>query len=211
MKSRLRSYLYPENTDQNQISNSANLDFLKHGGVLKRIPKGSRPSAARVLTKILEKLIVKNDVASWQCLLQFSRSCLGATKRGGRKNKSHATIVNKILETFTGDAPQVIPQVKNKSTPTIRSQVANKMAAADISGAVRILASNDPVLLPSASVANKLKEKHPQRHKDSEIRQLVNEVEPILVGRTEVIKAIESFKNGLSGGPDTTVLKGYDS
>ena len=89
---------------------------------------------------------------------------MGATKRGGKKNLLQATIVNKILETFPWDATPIIPQVKMKNSPTIRSRVANTMAAADISGAVQILASNDSGLSPSPSVAEKLKAKHLQRH-----------------------------------------------
>ena len=201
LKNRLKSHLYPESQDQASSSNLSNLEFLKYGAVLKRIPKGSRPSAAKVLTQILENLISKNDNASWQRLFQFGRSCLGATKRGGKKNKSHATIVNKRLEAFTGDAPQIVPQVKKKPSSTIRTRVANKMAAADITGAVRILASNDSVLSPSASVIEMLREKHPQRHQDSENIES-NESESTLIGRIDIKRAISSFKPGSSGGPD---------
>ena len=65
---------------------------------------------------------------------------MGATKRGEKRNKSQATIVNKSLETFPWGAPLIIPQVKMKNSQTIRACMANTMAAADISGAVQILA-----------------------------------------------------------------------
>ena len=61
LKKRLRSHLYSEGGDQTSTLNSTSLDFLKYGGVLKRIPKGSRQNAAKVLTQILESLIQKND------------------------------------------------------------------------------------------------------------------------------------------------------
>ena len=188
LKARLRAHLHPDSSSQTADPNSTpGLDFLKYGAVLKRIPKGSRPKAARVLTQILERIVLKNDKASWQKLFQFARSFLGGTKRGGKKNKSHATIVNKRLETFTGVAPQ-LPQTTNKTQPqkSIRDRVAAKMAAADISGAVKLLASNDTVLQPSEDVVNKLKDKHPDRHEDSVIPDR-SDTESILVGSRDVI------------------------
>ena len=202
LKSRLRAHLHPESGGQTSENSSSGLDFLKFGAVLKRIPKGSRPKAARVLTQILERIVQKNDKASWLKLFQFARSCLGGTKRGGKKNKSHATIVNKRLETFTGAAPQITPTTnQNPPQQSIRLRVAAKMAAADISGAVKLLASNDTVLQPSEDVVNKLKDKHPDRHRDSVIPDR-SDTESILVGREDVKRSIESFPPGSSGGPD---------
>ena len=83
LKARLRAHLHPDSSSQNADPNSTpDLDFLKYGAVLKRIPKGSRSKAAKVLTQILDRITLKNDKASWQKLFQFARSCLGGTKRG---------------------------------------------------------------------------------------------------------------------------------
>ena len=202
LKARLRAHLHPESGGQTSENSSSGFDFLKFGAVLKRIPKGSRPKAARVLTQILERIVQKNDKASWLKLFQFARSCLGGTKRGGKKNKSHATIVNKRLETFTGAAPQITPTTnQNPPQQSIRLRVAAKMAAADISGAVKLLASNDTVLQPSEEVVNKLKDKHPDRHRNSVIPDR-SDTESILVGKEDVKRSIESFPPGSSGGPD---------
>ena len=76
------------------------------------------------------------------------------------------------------------------------------MAAADISGAVKLLASNDTVLQPSEDVVNKLKDKHQDPHEDTFIPDW-SDTESILVGREDVKRAIESFPLGSSGGPDS--------
>ena len=202
LKKRLKFHLYPETNNQNSTPNPST-DFLKHGTVLKRIPKGSRPKAGKVLTQSLDNIVSKNDTTSWQSLFQFARSCLGGTKRGGKHNKSHATIVNKRLENFTIDVQQALKngEKKSQSKSTIRSRVASKMAAADITGAVRILASNDSILPPSPLVVEKLKEKHLNRHQDSQMPDW-NDTETVLIGRDDVKRAIKSFQPGSSGGPD---------
>ena len=199
LRLRLRNYYgYDQASSTNQTNS---LDFLKYGSVLKRIPKGSRPKAAKTFSQILQNIVEKNDNKSWQSLFQFARSCLGGTKRGGKKNKSHATIVNKRLENFRGGIQPLDPVTKKKSEPSIRDRIGAKMAAADISGAVKILASNDSVLQPSEEVAKKLREKHPDRHFLTDMPERT-ETESVLVGREDVKRAIASFPNGSSGGPD---------
>ena len=44
--------------------------------ILRRIPRLSRPSAARKLAAIIEQVVTRNDVPSWARLLQFPRRCL---------------------------------------------------------------------------------------------------------------------------------------
>ena len=202
LKLRLRNHYFPDDDNKTTFEGQPNeLDFLKYGSVLKRIPKGSRPKAAKVLSQILQKIVQKNDNASWQSLFQFARSCLGGTKRGGKKNKSHATIVNKRLETFTGGAQQSNPTVNNKFQPSMRNLVGAKVSAADISGAVRIMSSSDKVLPPSEEVANKLREKHPDSHILTDMPEH-SETESVIIGKEDVKRAIASFPNGSSGGPD---------
>ena len=203
LKSRLRNHYFPEDDNKTTVSGQQNeLDFLKFGSVLKRIPKGSRPKAAKTLSQILQKIIQKNDNASWQSLFQFARSCLGGTKRGGKKNKSHATIVNKRLENFTVgiQEPNLVTK-KNFQPSTIKNRVGAKMASADISGAVKVLSSNNKILEPSEEVVQKLKEKHPDRHFLSEMPEHSN-TESVLIGKEDLKRAISSFPNGSSGGPD---------
>ena len=75
------------------------------------------------------------------------------------------------------------------------------MAQADITGAVRILASNISILSPSVSVAERLREKHPDTHSYSVLSDLT-ETETILIGRENVKRAVRLFQPGSSGGPD---------
>ena len=72
------------------------LIFTKAGPVIKRIPKGSRLQAAKMVTSLLEEILAKNDLESWERLLSFPSFCLCSSKRGGlRRTTSQATQYNK--------------------------------------------------------------------------------------------------------------------
>ena len=61
--------------------------------------------------------------------------------------------------------------------------------------------SSDKVLPPSEEVANKLREKHPDSHILTDMPEH-SETESVLIGKEDVKRAIASFPNGSSGGPD---------
>ena len=65
--------------------------FSKATSVIKRIPKGSRIQVCKLLTKILEDILSKNDSESWEKLLSFPNICLSTTNRGGKNKKSLRT------------------------------------------------------------------------------------------------------------------------
>ena len=98
-KSRVRSYVeslrIPDCThseDSGSIGSKIGelLKFLaKPTRILRRIPRLSRPSAARKLAAIIEQVVSRNDVPSWARLLQFPRRCLRRPERGGRRWSLH--------------------------------------------------------------------------------------------------------------------------
>ena len=210
---RLRSALYQDGTisSPTQGNESQKLEFQKTGPVLKRIPKGSRPKVAKALTQILEDIVNKNDITSWQKLFLFARSCLGGTKRGGKKNKSLATIINKrLLDFMSSDGnqssePPAKPVKPKKQKPgkksSISQRVAAKLSTGDVSGAVNIISSSDSVLPPSPEVVKELQKKHPSKPNDSSMPSASDKTD-LMFGRDDIKIAITSFKPGSAGGPD---------
>ena len=181
-----------------------NLLKINHGPVLTRIPKASRTQASIAYRKILENLIAKNDREAWEKYLNFARSAIGRSVRGGRKQKSLATTVKERVESYMTGNPRNIPvPKKGKNPPTIKQLVSRKMASADIQGAVRILTSNDKLMLPSDETMTKLKTKHPETHPDSTIApDPEDENSCFKTNKETLLKALRSFKTGVSGGPD---------
>ena len=75
-------------------------DFQIHRKLLKRVPHGSRTNCSKALCKVLKNLIKNNDKKSWFALLCFTRCCLSNPYRGGRKNNSLATVIDKKIINF---------------------------------------------------------------------------------------------------------------
>ena len=181
---------------------TSGMNFTKAGPVLKRIPKGSRLQLCKLLTEILEKVILKNDKESWEKLLRFPNICLRSTSRGGKNKKSLATVVNSRLDQIHDDSYLPETTKPRKSAPTLRSQVTTKLSTGDVSGAVRIITSTDSVLSPTPEIVTKLQDKHPNRYDNSEIPMPDGNSEFSKCSKNEVRAAIRSFKPGSAGGPD---------
>ena len=76
-------------------------DLQLNGKLLNRVPKDARINCAKAYCKVLNQL-VKNpeDRKSWRTLASFAQICLSNPNRGGRKNNSLATVVNKKIANF---------------------------------------------------------------------------------------------------------------
>ena len=154
-------------------------------------------NCAKVYCKVLNQL-VKNpeDRKSWRAL---------ASNRGGRKNNSLATVVNKKIANFEKGIVEKVktvgPKKKKFKPPSMANLVASKMAAADVKGAVRIASSDDSVLKPSPEIKKKLEEKHPKPPEDTNMPPF-NPLPGVVCDRRSVLEGIRSFPPGSSGGPD---------
>ena len=163
-------------------------------------------NCAKVYCKVLNQL-VKNpeDRKSWRALASFTQSCLSNPNRGGRKNNSLATVVNKKIANFEKGTVEKVktvgPKKKKFKAPSLANLVASKMAAADVKGAVRIASSDDSVLKPSPEIKKKLEEKHPKPPEDTSMPPF-NPLPGVVCDRRSVLEAIRSFPPGSSGGPD---------
>ena len=188
--------------------------FNREGAVIKRVPKASRIQAAKLLTEILQKVVMENSLAAWQQLFNFARSCFMKPKRAGKKSKSLASVINRQIKDFTDN--DIVPpgnSVMNKKRKHSRSSkafdissfVSSKLALGDVKGAVRILSSDSKVLESSAEVINQLKDKHPDLHPDCAFPPAPSEGDcsnSITVSVDDITRSLKSFKNGSSGGPD---------
>ena len=131
----------------------------------------SRPQANVALTSALEDVLESRDNKAWLKLFPLLGHCCAKPKRGGKKSKSFASVVNRQIQTFTtGDVVPADNSDINSSKgklPTIAKQLAMKLSVADIRGAVRVTSSKDKVLPANADTIAKLKEKHPSPHQGS--------------------------------------------
>ena len=217
MKQRLRQAIHPPSSSQPSQPNVSNvknttavendhtgLIKIPKGPVFKRIPKASRLPACIAYTKIIQNIIDKNDIDSYGGLVNFARCAIGSNSgRGGKKKKSQATILNKRIEAFMAGTPLEMPMKKGKKTPSLKNLVSAKMALADITGALRILTSEETILPESADTLNRLKEKHPPLHNDAIDPPIPDDSDnSFKTNKDSVLKAIHSFKKGAAGGPD---------
>ncbi|KAG1702407.1 Retrotransposable element SLACS protein [Nymphon striatum] len=187
------------------------LNFSRKGSVLKRVPKASRIQAAKLLTDLINKVLVDNSTNAWENVFRFARGCFSNPNRGGRNSKSLATVVNHQIRNFMvyiGDDkhPQNSVEKSNKkSNPTLAKLVSSKIATGDVRGAVRIVSSESSIVKASAEVCQKLREMHPEPHIDTAFPLSPTDQEKsnsIILTVGNVRAAILSFKNGSAGGPD---------
>ena len=147
--------------------------------------------------------MVKNDSASWARLFQFSYCCFFAPSRGGHQ-RSIATMVNKQLRVEAG--PLVLQHPKNSSSDPLRAlarRVTTKLEEGDFRGAVCTASSEDSIAEITVEVISELEEKHPHGHPDSLVMQPPEEsIQSATISELEICRAIRSFPNGSSGGPD---------
>ena len=192
--------------ESNQVNDDEKWDLIKvkQGPVFKRIPKASRLQACLAYIILLNNVIKFNDKKSWEALMNFARCAIGSSKRGGKKKKSQATILNKRIDEYMSGTQSLLETTtKNRKPPSLKQQVSVKMALADIKGAVRLLVSKDTILSPSEATIQKLKGKHPPKHPGSQSSpEKEDESTCFKTNKDDLLRAIRSFPKDASGGPD---------
>ena len=181
-------------------------EFSTGTATVKRVPKASRHQAIAALTDALQGVLTTpDDRDAWKKLLEFAGICFGKPKRGGRKSKSLASTINSQIRAFqTGTLNSESSRKGSGKTPPLSAQISTKLSMGDISGAVRILSSEDKVLRGDGDTLQKLKEKHPDPHPNSQVPpppENLNNANLIATGE-DIKSAIKSFRNGSGGGPD---------
>ena len=180
--------------------------FSVSRAVLKRIPQGSRDFASTALADCLDAILSNPECKnSWSRLFGFAGACFGKAKRGGKKSGTLAKHVNSQIRNFTqGIVNEYVPKKSEPRPPNIAALVATKIGTGDIRGAVRILASDDKVMEINEETIEKLEERHPPPHPDTNFDHSQPEPgSPQFIATSNDVKlAIASFKNGSGGGPD---------
>ncbi|OQV22928.1 hypothetical protein BV898_03354 [Hypsibius exemplaris] len=193
-------------TEANELS--AYLRSLRQSNrLLRRIPKSSRPSVAESLIRVLDDCIRTNDFPSWRQLLTFAYGALSLPDETDEKMPL-STLVRQNLGR-TGDFLSLAKKPSSrKSSKTsdskLRSAVKRKMQDGNVSGAVRLLSSEEAVAPFSAEVLAALRLKHPAAHDDADYPPAPTSVDPTPepITPSEVLQAINSFPNGSSAGLD---------
>ena len=91
--------------DINSVRSLADINpGCSYVNILKRIPRGSRVSVARMLSSILHDVVQSNDCVSWERLFLFPCRCLPSPHRGGHR-RNLARIVNEAVESKREEIP----------------------------------------------------------------------------------------------------------
>jgi hypothetical protein len=139
----------------------------KSSNLIRWVLKAAHFSFAEAFIKFLKECVNKNDVQSWTGLLTFAYTAFSTQDATEKRKVSLAIMVKNNLIRIT-DPPSVCKK-KSIKTPrsTTRKAVERKMLNGNISGAVRILSSDDSVAPHAAGALEILRSKHPQGDPDA--------------------------------------------
>jgi hypothetical protein len=173
--------------------------------LLRRIPKAARFAVAESLVEVLDFCLDQNNAHAWSSLLTFSYTAFSLPDLREQRKESLATHVKKNLSRPAVPATTGSPRKPSKRVEiSIRKAVERKMEDGDVSGAVRILTSEDAVAPPTADVLDILRTKHPTGNPESFYPPKPSFTESVFENVTaeEIVQSINSFPNGSAGGID---------
>lgn len=153
------------------------------------------------LAAILDVISASNTRESWERLFLFSRRCLQAPKRGGRRRNLSGLLINHAIAEELDVSPP--PQISRRTNPDKRAaRVSSKLEDGDFRGAVRVASSRDNFCTPDERSLHLLRAKHSPPHADTSLPDFQTPGDPLVVASTDVAKAIQSFPSGSAGGHD---------
>lgn len=196
--------IVPTPTSNRSTTLTQKLGLLKaNTPIIKRIPRGARISVASCLTKCVAKVVAENSPAAWERLLTFSYTVLHIDKN----NKESLT--NQI-KSKTLSPPELLTNLVHHHS--IRNAdhhynkiktIESKLSEGNVSGAARLLFSNDDLASHSAETFAALRAKHPVPSASSQLPDPPGpDVSAASVSVDAVHQAILSFPNGSAGGLD---------
>ena len=177
------------------------LGCKKNRPTLRRIPAGAKQACADRLTPILTECGEGNSIEAWTELILFAPRMLHAP--AGKKSERLATKIKNNLQGITVAEP-ARRQQQNKKPPddAIRKQVDLKFQDGDISGAVRLLASEDTIAPVNEETLAALRLKHPNPPPDLVFPDVAPAPTRPEITCEEVSEALRSFSAGSGAGPD---------
>ena len=176
------------------------------GKMLKRIPQLSRTQVAKKLSLILDNIADHNDIDSWERLFLFPRRCLLVPSRGGKRRILSALVNRAVEEEAEADDFQYRPTTRVKPNPDqhhrLAARISSKLEDGDFRGAVRLACSESTFCTPDEKSLNRLQEKHPPPHPDTDLPPFHTPETPPLIDPKDITVAISSFPSGSANGPD---------
>jgi len=200
-------------TSQTATEVDGALSHPKWKTLISRIPRAARPACRELLTQILRRIVdAPKDKSAWMELLHFGPIILAKPKRGGA-NRNLSNILNKRTaawdrEVKTADATQQTSNRTNRKmtvSSKLAAAVTSKLEAGNFKAAIRIICSDDAPAPDTSETLKALEAKHPGPAADRRTPCAPGDKDrflPIQVSSDEVQRALRSFPNGSSGGPD---------
>jgi Reverse transcriptase (RNA-dependent DNA polymerase) len=176
--------------------------------IIKHIPKSVRHLCCLYLSDLLNKLYKSvDDLALWKELFNFGLTYLAKPSRSGKGHTLSSIIKKRFSDIRSTDAKaaEFLPHhnsSKSHKTNSLANLISSKMEDGDVSGAIRLLYSEDKPVYDSSEVYGKLVDRHPQVNY---VRRPFKDPHPtsaLQVTEKDIDKAIRSFPAGSSGGPD---------
>jgi hypothetical protein len=175
--------------------------------IIKHIPKSARSACCTTLSATLRAITQSpEDLAAWSRLMNFGRSILHKSTRGGQRHNLASTIKKRTADVSAlVSVPQGATAVSRKSqspSAALAATVSAKIEDGNIRAAVRIICSEDKPAPDTEATFKKLQEKHPPSSSRSKPFPDPSLTPALQVSEADVLKAIRSFPAGSSGGPD---------
>lgn len=167
--------------------------------IMRRIPKSSRRLVAQFLTGIIESCTRENSLSSWSKVFCFASHVLALPAGRPDRSKSLTSLVKRQLASFDG-RPVIHISSSRKATKSdaeedlLKRRVEARLSEGDITGAVRILSSEETVAFYNSVTLASLRSKHPNAPTVSSYPEApdfafeLDEVKP-----DEVFAALKSF------------------
>ena len=197
--------LRPPRSDKDSQSVSSINPGPTVGKVLKRIPRSSRAQVAKKLSSILDNIANHNDIDAWERLFLFPRRCLLVPSRGGKRRNLSALVNRAVEEEAEGDF-QYRPTTTVKSNPDqhhrLAARISSKLEDGDYRGAVKLACSESTFCIPDEKSLNRLQEKHPPPHPDTNLPSFHIPETPPMLEPKDITAAVSSFPSGSANGPD---------
>lgn len=174
-----------------------------------------RTVVCQELTKVVEYAAAKNNVFAWLRLLSFPAIVLNTIPKSNPKGTHSPNVIRQNLSIFSKltDIPSLfnellkllsidLPKKPRSQSEKLLIKIAQrKVGEGDISGAVRVLSSQEGMAECTPENVEKIREKHPDEvvEPDTEIGPSIESFE---TSSDDVINSIKHFPISSSGGID---------
>jgi hypothetical protein len=151
----------------------------------------------------------ENDIRErWHDILGWPKAILFSPKRGGKRHNVASEIKKRISSWTSVTGAQhplshvVATDSSHRRSPSLAEAVSAKIEDGNIKAAIRIISSDEQLVLPSVDTLAALQAKHPAARQDS---VHIPDPQPdcqLVMDENIVLRTLRSFPAGSSGGPD---------